>query len=49
MDIVIRHKQIAAVRRIAEAENFQLAANCSHYLFVDQQVLFISFVQQNIR
>lgn len=47
-DGIFSPKQIADLRKIVGDENFQLVDNCSHYLFVDQQVLFISFVQQKL-
>jgi proline iminopeptidase len=43
-DNVFSEKQLSDMEKIVKKENFKIINNCSHYLFVDQQQLFIDTI-----
>lgn len=43
-DGVFSQKQLSALEKIVTKQNFKIIDNCSHYLFVDQQQIFIKTV-----
>ena len=48
-DRIFSTLQINDIREIVEKDNFKNIDNCSHYLFVDQQDIFIQTVEQWIK
>ena len=43
-DGVFSQKQLSDLKKIVTKQNFKIIDNCSHYLFVDQQQIFINTV-----
>jgi proline iminopeptidase len=43
-DNVFSKKQLSDMEKIVKKENFKIIDNCSHYLFVDQQQIFINTI-----
>src|SRR6218665_1827838 len=43
-DGIFPAKQLKDIQEIVGRNNFRVIANCSHYLFVDQQAGFLNFV-----
>ena len=42
-DGLFSDKQLNDMKNMVGTENFKLIDNCSHYLFVDQQEIFLKF------
>ncbi len=47
-DRIFSAKQLSDLKRIVGKAQFQLIGNCSHYLFVDQSLAFLSFVTKKL-
>ncbi|MCW3464510.1 alpha/beta fold hydrolase [Chitinophaga nivalis] len=45
-DGIFSSKMIIDLKNIVGAKNFRYLDNCSHYLFADQQALFLQYMQQ---
>lgn len=43
-DGVFSEKQLSDMKKIVNKQNFKIIENCSHYLFVDQQQIFINTI-----
>jgi proline iminopeptidase len=43
-DNVFSEKQLSDMKKIVKKQNFKIIENCSHYLFVDQQQIFINTI-----
>nr|WP_315257421.1 alpha/beta hydrolase [uncultured Flavobacterium sp.] len=43
-DNVFSEKQLSDMEKIVKKQNFKIIENCSHYLFVDQQKIFINMI-----
>ena len=43
-DGVFSEKQLSDMKKIVNKQNFKIIDNCSHYLFVDQQQIFINTI-----
>lgn len=43
-DNVFSEKQLSDMEKIVKKQNFKIIENCSHYLFVDQQQIFINTI-----
>lgn len=43
-DGVFSEKQLSDMEKIVKKQNFKIIENCSHYLFVDQQQIFINTI-----
>jgi proline iminopeptidase len=43
-DNIFSEKQLSDMEKIIKNQNFKIIENCSHYLFVDQQQLFINTI-----
>nr|WP_315157432.1 alpha/beta hydrolase [uncultured Flavobacterium sp.] len=43
-DSIFSEKQLSDMEKIVKKQNFKIIENCSHYLFVDQQQIFISTI-----
>ncbi|RUT68363.1 alpha/beta hydrolase [Flavobacterium cupreum] len=48
-DNIFSEKQLNDMKNIVKKENFKIIDNCSHYLFVDQQQIFISTIEKWIK
>lgn len=45
-DGVFSEKQLSDMKKIVKKQNFKIIENCSHYLFVDQQQIFINTISK---
>jgi proline iminopeptidase len=45
-DGVFSEKQINDMEKIVKKQNFKIIENCSHYMFVDQQQIFINTIEK---
>lgn len=43
-DSIFSEKQLSDMEKIVKKQNFKIIENCSHYLFVDQQQIFINTI-----
>lgn len=43
-DSIFSEKQLSDLEKIIKKQNFKIIENCSHYLFVDQQQIFINTI-----
>lgn len=43
-DNIFSEKQLSDMQKIVKKQNFKIIENCSHYLFVDQQQIFINTI-----
>lgn len=43
-DYVFSEKQLSDIAKIVKKQNFKIIENCSHYMFVDQQQIFINTI-----
>jgi proline iminopeptidase len=43
-DNIFSEKQLSDMEKIVKKQNFKIIENCSHYLFVDQQQIFINTI-----
>lgn len=48
-DGIFSSAQITSIKKLAGKDHFALLDNCSHYLFVDQQIEFISNIKKWLR
>jgi proline iminopeptidase len=48
-DNVFSEKQLNDMKEIVKNENFKIIENCSHYLFVDQQQIFIATIEKWVK
>ncbi|AJW64107.1 Proline iminopeptidase [Elizabethkingia miricola] len=48
-DGIFNTKQLKDIQNIVGKDNFQLIDNCSHYLFVDQEKIFLDFIDRSFR
>ncbi|WP_136668000.1 alpha/beta fold hydrolase [Flavobacterium sp. H122] len=48
-DNIFSKKQLADLQKITGRKNFYTIDNCSHYLFVDQQAEFLSFIENKLK
>jgi proline iminopeptidase len=48
-DNVFSEKQLNDMKAIVKKKNFKIIDNCSHYLFVDQQQIFIATIEKWIK
>ncbi len=48
-DGIFSPSQLTGIKRIVGVNNFYLINNCSHYLFVDQQKIFINCIEKWIK
>lgn len=48
-DKIFSEKQLNDIQKIVTKKNFKIIENCSHYLFVDQQQIFIDSITQWIK
>lgn len=44
-DKIFSTKQLSDIKKIVKKQNFKVINNCSHYLFVDQQQIFINTIE----
>lgn len=48
-DNIFSEKQLNDLQKIVKKKNFKIIENCSHYLFVDQQEIFIETIEKWLR